>query len=66
MERIITMRLMQYLNENQMLDQCQAGFQSWHKYTSELLLRLTESIYSSFNKNGVTYATMLDISSAYR
>ncbi|ETO06867.1 hypothetical protein RFI_30525, partial [Reticulomyxa filosa] len=64
MERIITMRLMKYLNENQMLHQCQAGFQSWHN-TSELLLRLSESIHASFDKNGVTYAAMLDISSAY-
>ncbi|ETO08756.1 hypothetical protein RFI_28632 [Reticulomyxa filosa] len=64
MERIITMRLMKYLNENQMLQQNQAGFQSWHN-TSELLLRLSESIHASFDKNGVTYAAMLDISAAY-
>ena len=64
LERIITMRLMWYLNEHQLLGQCQAGFQSWHN-TSELLLRITESIYASFNKNSVTYAVLLDISSAY-
>ncbi|ETO08846.1 hypothetical protein RFI_28541 [Reticulomyxa filosa] len=64
LERIITMRLMWYLNENQLLHQCQAGFQSWHN-TSELLLRITESIHASFDNNSVTYATFLDISSAY-
>ncbi|ETO12526.1 hypothetical protein RFI_24849 [Reticulomyxa filosa] len=64
MERIITMRLTKYLNENQMLHQSQAGFQSWHN-TSELLLRISESIHTSFDKNGVTYAAMLDISAAY-
>ncbi|ETO04938.1 hypothetical protein RFI_32457 [Reticulomyxa filosa] len=58
------MRLMWYLNENNLLTQYQARFQSWHN-TSELLLRMTESIYSSFGNNGVSYAILLDISSAY-
>ncbi|ETO00572.1 hypothetical protein RFI_36868, partial [Reticulomyxa filosa] len=64
LERIITMRLMWFLNENQLLHQCQAWFQSWHN-TSELLLRITESIHASFDENSVTYAVLLDISSAY-
>ncbi|ETO06818.1 reverse transcriptase, partial [Reticulomyxa filosa] len=64
LERIVTMRLMRYLNERQMLHQSQAGFQSWHN-TSELILKLSESIHKSFNKKGLTYATMLDISEAY-
>ena len=64
MERIITRRLMWWLNENNMLHQTQAGFQSWHN-TNELLLRMTETIYKSFNNNSVTYAVLLDISSAY-
>ena len=64
LERIITMRLMWYLNENHMLHYSQAGFQSWHN-TSELLLRFTESIYAAFDKNSVSYAILLDISSAY-
>ncbi|ETO15718.1 hypothetical protein RFI_21646 [Reticulomyxa filosa] len=62
LERIITMRLMWYLNENKSLHY--ARFQSWHN-TSELLLRLTESIYSTFDNNGVSYDVLLDISSAY-
>ncbi|ETO29214.1 hypothetical protein RFI_07912 [Reticulomyxa filosa] len=64
LERIITMRLMWYLNENKLLHQCQAGFQSCHN-TYELLLRLTESINASFDNNSVAYAVLLDISSAY-
>ncbi|ETO36228.1 hypothetical protein RFI_00834, partial [Reticulomyxa filosa] len=43
LERIITMRLMWYLNENRLLHNT--------NNTSELLLRMTESIYSSFNNS---------------
>lgn len=64
LERIITMRLIWYLDEHQLLHYSQAGFQSWHN-TSELLLRISESIHASFDKNAVTYAAMLDISAAY-
>ena len=55
---------MWYLNENHLLHYSQAGFQSWHN-TSELLLRFTESIYAAFDKKSVSYAVLLDISSAY-
>ena len=64
LERIVARRLMWYLNDKNLLHQCQAGFQSWHN-TSELLLRITESIYASFDNNSITYAVLLDISSAY-
>ncbi|ETO16965.1 hypothetical protein RFI_20372, partial [Reticulomyxa filosa] len=63
MERIITRRLMCWLNEKQLLNQTQAGFQSWH--TDELLLRLTETIHKSFDCNPVSYVVLLDISVAY-
>ncbi|ETO01297.1 hypothetical protein RFI_36143, partial [Reticulomyxa filosa] len=64
LDRIVTMRLMGYLNEHQLLHYSQAGFQSWHN-TSELLLRILETIHASMDKNAVTYAVMLDISAAY-
>ena len=64
LERIICKRLLWYVTTNEMLLPDQAGFQSWHN-TSELLLRLTENIYRSFNTRGVTYAAFLDIASAY-
>ena len=52
---------MWWLNEDKMLHQSQAGFQSWHN-TEELLLRMTETIYKSFDNNSVTYAVLLGIS----
>ena len=60
LERIITKRLIWYINQNDMLTYTQAGFQSWHN-TGELILRLTENIYKTLDLNSVTYAVMLDI-----
>ncbi|ETO00136.1 hypothetical protein RFI_37323, partial [Reticulomyxa filosa] len=59
MERIITRRLIWWLNEKQLLHQTQAGFQSWHN-TDELLLRLTETIHKHLIaihvwRNGLRY-----------
>ncbi|ETO33162.1 hypothetical protein RFI_03948 [Reticulomyxa filosa] len=64
MERIILRRLMYYLHQNNLLTPNQAGFQS-RQNTDEFLLRITETIHKSFDKNGVTYAVLLDISAAY-
>ncbi|ETO15517.1 hypothetical protein RFI_21848 [Reticulomyxa filosa] len=46
---------MWYLNENKLLHNTK---QSWYN-TSELLLRMTESIYSSFDNNGISYTVKI-------
>lgn len=64
LDKILTKRLMHYVHTKQLISSDQAGFQ-WEHSTYELLLRITEDIYSNFEHNNVTHAAFLDINKAY-
>jgi len=64
MEKIVASRLTWYLDEYNLLTQHQAGFRPHHN-TDELLLRLTQDIWTTIDETDPLYTVFLDISKAF-
>jgi len=64
MERVLSFRLTNYLQQHQLITKHQHGFQP-NKRTTDLLTYFVESIYKSFDLKSATHAAFLDISKAY-
>ena len=63
-ERMINERLNWWLEHNNIITPCQAGFRS--NYTTEdQLIRLTQKIQNGFQMNKVTIAVFVDLENAY-
>ena len=63
-ERSITSRLYGFVEHFKLLDKEQEGFRKF-RGTQDALLRLTQNVYNSFNKNEHTAALFIDIEKAY-
>ena len=63
-ERIVTNRLLAYLNENCIISSVQFGFQK-NKNTVDALIKLTETIYDSLNNKKHAIALFIDLRKAF-
>ena len=64
MERIVTNRLVWFLEKNSLLNEAQSGYRKYRS-TLDQLTRLHDSIYKSINNKGYTVGVFIDFSRAY-
>jgi hypothetical protein len=64
MERMVNWRLQAFLESGKLLNNCQSGFRAYHS-TSDALVRLENSVKTSFIKGQFCIAVFLDITQAF-
>ena len=64
LEKIITDKLLSFVNSKNIINKEQSGFQKY-KSTNDQLFQLTQSITQNFNRNHNTAAVFLDIDKAF-
>ena len=64
LEKILTTRLIAFVENKRLIDAEQEGFRRFHS-TENAVLRLTQCIYNGFNDNLVTLAAFIDLEKAY-
>ena len=63
-ERILCERLVDFLEENNLLNKYQAGYRKGRS-TQEHIFRLAQQVYNGFKNRDCTYATFLDCEAAF-
>ena len=63
-ERILSERLVDFLEENNILNKYQAGYRKGRS-TQEHIFRLAQQVYNGFKNRECTYATFLDCEAAF-
>ena len=63
-ERILCERLVEFLEENNLLNKYQAGYRKGRS-TQEHIFRLAQQVYNGFKNQECTYATFLDCEAAF-
>jgi hypothetical protein len=64
LEKIINHKLISYVENNNLLRQCQSGFRK-AKSTQDQILRINQSIIDGFNRNHKTGAVFFDLEKAF-
>ena len=63
-ERLISMRLVEFLEQNNLLNKYQAGYRKGRS-TQEHIIRLAQQVYNGFKNQQCTYAIFLDCEAAF-
>jgi hypothetical protein len=64
LEKIVNKKLINYVENNNLLPPCQSGFRK-AKSTQDQILRINQSIIEGFNKNCKTGAVLFDLEKAF-
>ena len=64
LEKIINSRLVNYLEENNLISIHQSGFRK-NRSTKDHIIRLTQDVRANFNQNNYTGAVFFDVSKAF-
>ena len=64
MKKVISTQLTQYLENNDLLDECQYAYRS-NSSTEQALRNVTEQIYKSIDKGKISFLVLLDLYKAF-
>ena len=64
MEKIVHNRLIEHLDQNNLLDNNQGGFRPNHS-TTDTIVRFSENIYKNINQGNITIAVYIDLRKAF-